>query len=105
MMRVCRGGSDVQTQTPVWPNEVIKDAQNKNVVRQGVTAEEARQVRKEKGKLSSAQIVRLRVRYFSTMRRGVLYPTNSVITLPSSATMGRGRPCGSIQLVFCSMPR
>jgi len=43
----------------------IKDAQNENVVRQGVTAEEARQVLKEKGKLSSGEMVRLRVRYFS----------------------------------------
>jgi len=43
----------------------IRDAQNENVVRQGVTANEARQVLKEKGKLSNAELVRLRVRYFS----------------------------------------
>ena len=43
----------------------IKDAQNENVIRLGVTAEEVRQVLKEKGKLSSAEMVRLRVRYFS----------------------------------------
>ncbi len=43
----------------------IKDAQNENVIRMGVTADEARQVLKEKGKLSSAEMVRLRVRYFS----------------------------------------
>ena len=43
----------------------IKDAQNENVVRSGVTAEEARQVLKDKGKLSGAELVRLRVRYFS----------------------------------------
>jgi hypothetical protein len=43
----------------------IKDAQNVNVLRQGVTAEEARQVLKEKGKLSAMELVRLRVRYFS----------------------------------------
>jgi len=43
----------------------VKDAQNENVVRQGVTAEEARQVLKDKGRLSSAEMVRLRVRYFS----------------------------------------
>jgi putative transposase len=43
----------------------VKDAQNENVVRQGVTAEEARQVLEEKGKLSSAELVRLQVRYFS----------------------------------------
>jgi len=43
----------------------IKDALNEKVVRQGVTADEARQVLKEKGKLSSTEMVRLRVRYFS----------------------------------------
>jgi putative transposase len=43
----------------------VKDAQNVNVVRKGVTADEARQVIKEKGKLSAMELVRLRVRYFS----------------------------------------
>jgi putative transposase len=43
----------------------VKDAQNVNVVRKGVTPEEARQVLKEKGKLSSMELVRLRVRHFS----------------------------------------
>jgi REP element-mobilizing transposase RayT len=43
----------------------IKDAQNRKVMRRGVTADEARQVLKEKGKLSTAEMVRLRVRYFS----------------------------------------
>jgi putative transposase len=43
----------------------VMDAENVNVVRKGVTAEEARQVLKEKGKLSSMELVRLRVRYFS----------------------------------------
>jgi putative transposase len=43
----------------------IMDAQNEKVVRKGVTAEEARQVLKEKGKLSAMELVRLRVRYFS----------------------------------------
>ncbi|MCX6857835.1 MAG: transposase [Verrucomicrobia bacterium] len=43
----------------------VKDAQNVNVVRRGVTADEARQVLKEKGKLSQMELVRLRVRYFS----------------------------------------
>jgi putative transposase len=43
----------------------VKDAQKENVVGQGMTSEEARQVLKEKGKLSSAELVRLRVRYFS----------------------------------------
>ncbi|MFN0079035.1 MAG: transposase, partial [Prosthecobacter sp.] len=43
----------------------IKDAQNENVLRSGVSVEEARQVLKEKGKLSGTELVRLRVRYFS----------------------------------------
>ncbi|HCN30440.1 MAG TPA: chemotaxis protein CheW [Verrucomicrobiales bacterium] len=43
----------------------VKDAQNENVVRRGVTAEEARAVLKEKGKLTAGELVRLRVRYFS----------------------------------------
>jgi REP element-mobilizing transposase RayT len=43
----------------------IRDAQNRKVMRRGVTADEARQVLKEKGKLSTAEMVRLRVRYFS----------------------------------------
>jgi putative transposase len=43
----------------------VKDAQNVNVIRQGVTAEEARQVLRDKGKLSPFELVRLRVRYFS----------------------------------------
>ena len=43
----------------------IRDAQNRKVMRLGVTADEARQVLKEKGKLSTAEMVRLRVRYFS----------------------------------------
>ena len=43
----------------------IKDAQNENVVRQGVTSEAARKTLAEKGKLSAAELVRLRVRYFT----------------------------------------
>jgi hypothetical protein len=43
----------------------IKDAQNENVVQRGVMAEEARAVLKEKGRLSTAELVRLRWRYFS----------------------------------------
>ncbi|MBB5035801.1 transposase [Prosthecobacter dejongeii] len=43
----------------------VRDAQNTNVVRPGVTAEEARKVLAEKGKLSPAELVRLRVRYFT----------------------------------------
>ncbi|MBB5031164.1 transposase [Prosthecobacter vanneervenii] len=43
----------------------IKDAQNENVVRQGLSTETARAVLTEKGKLSAAELVRLRVRYFT----------------------------------------
>jgi putative transposase len=43
----------------------IKDAQNVNIVRKGVTADEAREVLQKGGKLSSLELVRLRVRYFS----------------------------------------
>jgi len=43
----------------------IKDAQNENVVRQGVTTEAARKTLAEKGQLSPAELVRLRVRYFT----------------------------------------
>ena len=43
----------------------IKDAQNEKVMRAGVTVKRARKVLAAKGKLSSAELVRLRVRYFS----------------------------------------
>ena len=43
----------------------VKDAQKQNVIRHGVTAESARAVLAEKGKLSTAELVRLRVRYFT----------------------------------------
>ncbi len=43
----------------------VKDVQNESVVKRGVTAESARTVLAEKGKLSPAELVRLRVRYFS----------------------------------------
>ncbi len=43
----------------------IKDAQKENVVRPGVSAESARAVRAAGGKLSSAELVRHRVRYFT----------------------------------------
>ncbi|WP_395737838.1 transposase [Prosthecobacter sp.] len=43
----------------------IKDAQNEKVVRRGVTPESARAVLAQKGKLSIAELLRLRVRYFS----------------------------------------
>ncbi|MDI1314946.1 transposase [Prosthecobacter sp.] len=43
----------------------IKDAQNEKVVQRGVSAESARAVLAEKGRLSPAELVRLRVRYFT----------------------------------------
>ncbi len=43
----------------------VKIAQNEQVVRRGVTVESARAVLEEKGKLSPAELVRLRVRYFT----------------------------------------
>ncbi len=43
----------------------IKDAQNETVVQRGVSVESARAVLAEKGKLSPAELVRLRVRYFT----------------------------------------
>ncbi len=43
----------------------VKDAQNENVVKRGVSVESARAVIAEKGKLSPAELVRLRVRYFT----------------------------------------
>ncbi len=43
----------------------VKDAQNETVVERGVSGESARAVLAERGKLSPAELVRLRVRYFS----------------------------------------
>ena len=43
----------------------VKDAQNETVVERGVSGESARVVLAERGKLSPAELVRLRVRYFS----------------------------------------
>ncbi|MDB6005118.1 MAG: hypothetical protein JWR15_2105, partial [Prosthecobacter sp.] len=43
----------------------VKDAQNENVVRRGVRVETVRAVLAERGKLSPAELVRLRVRYFT----------------------------------------
>lgn len=43
----------------------VKDAQNATVVERGVSVESARAVLAERGKLSTAELVRLRVRYFS----------------------------------------
>ncbi|MCF7787541.1 MAG: transposase [Prosthecobacter sp.] len=43
----------------------IKDAQHETVVQHGMSAERARAVLAEKGKLSPAELVRLRVRYFT----------------------------------------
>ncbi|WP_395746103.1 transposase [Prosthecobacter sp.] len=43
----------------------VRDAQNEAVVRRGITVESARAVLAAKGKLSPAELVRLRVRYFT----------------------------------------
>ncbi len=43
----------------------VKDARNETVVERGVSVESARAVLAERGKLSPAELVRLRVRYFS----------------------------------------
>jgi putative transposase len=43
----------------------VRDAQNENVVKRGVSVESARAVLAARGKLSPAELVRLRVRYFS----------------------------------------
>ena len=43
----------------------VKDAQNERVVERGVSVESARAVLAERGKLSTSELVRLRVRYFS----------------------------------------
>jgi hypothetical protein len=43
----------------------VLDAQNEKVVRRGVSVEAAREVLAERGKLSTSELVRLRVRYFS----------------------------------------
>ncbi len=60
-----KGGADAYRCLLFSTGVEIKDAQNRNVVRQGVTADEARRVLREKGKLSVLELVRLRVRYFS----------------------------------------
>jgi len=43
----------------------VRDAQNENVMRRGVSAEKTRAVLAESGKLSMADLVKLRVRYFT----------------------------------------
>ena len=43
----------------------VKDAQNEKVVQCGVSVESVRAVLTQKGKLSPAELVRLRVRYFT----------------------------------------
>lgn len=43
----------------------VRDAQNEKVVRRGVTAEKARAVLAEGGKLSVAELLQMRVRYFT----------------------------------------
>jgi putative transposase len=67
----------------------IKDAQNVNVVQRGVTAEEARSVLKEKGKLSTAELVRLRVRYFSD---GLVLGSREFVEAAFAANRGQFGP-------------
>ncbi|WP_395743592.1 transposase [Prosthecobacter sp.] len=43
----------------------VRDAQNETIMRRGITADSARAVLAAKGKLSPAELVRLRVRYFT----------------------------------------
>jgi len=43
----------------------VKDAQNEKVVQRGVSVEKAHEVMKQRGKLSTAELVRQRVRHFS----------------------------------------
>jgi putative transposase len=43
----------------------VRDAQNETVVERGMTAESVRAVLAERGRLSAAELVRVRVRYFS----------------------------------------
>jgi len=43
----------------------VKDAQNENIIRRGLSADSARTVLAEHGKLSTAELIRLRVRYFT----------------------------------------
>ena len=43
----------------------VKDAQNEKVVERGVNVEKAREVLAQRGKLSTAELVRTKVRYFS----------------------------------------
>jgi len=67
----------------------IKDAQNLNVVERGVTAEEARAVLREKGKLSTAELVRLRVRYFSD---GLVLGSREFVEAAFAANRGQFGP-------------
>lgn len=67
----------------------IKDAQNLNVVERGVTAEEARAVLREKGRLSTAELVRLRVRYFSD---GLVLGSREFVEAAFAANRGQFGP-------------
>ncbi len=60
-----KGGAEAYRSLLFSSGGEIKVAQNVNVLRLGVTVDAARKVLKEKGKLSTMELVRLRVRYFS----------------------------------------
>ncbi|MCX6852132.1 MAG: chemotaxis protein CheW [Verrucomicrobia bacterium] len=67
----------------------IKDAQNEKVLRRGVSAESARAVLAEKGQLSTAELVRLRVRYFTD---GVVLGSREFVDGIFEAQRGRFSP-------------
>ena len=67
----------------------IKDEQNMNVVERGVTAEEARAVLREKGRLSTTELVRLRVRYFSD---GLVLGSREFVEAAFAANRGQFGP-------------
>jgi putative transposase len=67
----------------------IKDAQNENVVQRGVTSRGGAAVLKEKGKLSTAELVRLRVRYFSD---GLVLGSREFVEAAFAANRGQFGP-------------
>jgi putative transposase len=67
----------------------VKDAQKEQVLRRGVSAETVRAVLAEKGKLSAAELVRLRVRYFTD---GVVLGSKEFVEGVFEAQRGRFSP-------------
>jgi putative transposase len=67
----------------------VKDAQNEHVVERGITAESARAVLAAQGKLSPAELVRLRVRYFTD---GVVLGSKAFVEGIFDAQRGRFSP-------------